>query len=145
MQRFLLVFGFLLLAAAANGTGGHDGPFQYQLKVREERQISIDGVLDPEEWAEVSTMSRFINKWPVDSGFALAQTEVKITYDQNFLYVAAKNYQRRQDLVIQSLKRDNEEGHWGSDGFTLVVDPMNKQNNGFLFGVNAGGAQLEGH
>ena len=143
MQRCVLVFGFLLFSAAANGTS-HDGPFRYELKVRDERQVSIDGILDPQEWSDVSPMSRFINKWPIDSGFATAQTEVKITYDQNFLYVAAKNYQRRQDLVIQSLKRDNEEGHWGSDGFTLVVDPMNKQNNGFMFGVNAGGAQLEG-
>lgn len=109
-----------------------------------EGTVKIDGVLDNNEWAEASGTSAFINKWPVDSGLAMMQTEVRIMSDENFLYISSKNYQKREDVVIQSLKRDNDDGHWGSDGLTVVIDPMNQANNGFIFGVNAGGAQYEG-
>lgn len=118
--------------------------FNYDLQELDETAIRIDGILDETEWGQVTAFSKFINKWPVDSGYAEAQTQVKLTYDDNFLYVSAINYQRRDDLVIQTLKRDNQQGHWGSDGFTFVIDPLNQRSNGYLFGVNAGGAQVEG-
>ncbi len=119
--------------------------FNYELQeLQEEVLIRVDGVIDDEEWGAVAPFSKFINKWPVDSGFADIQTSVKLTYDDNFVYVSSINYQKREDVVIQTLKRDNQEGHWGSDGFTVVIDPLNQRSNGYLFGVNAGGAQAEG-
>jgi len=62
-------------------------------------------------------------------------------YDDNFLYVSAICYDGGK-RVIQTLKRDV--GHWESDGFAIVLDPVNERSNGFVFGVNAGGAQMEG-
>lgn len=138
---------FMIVDVMAFFPGGKPGSgtlFNYDLEALSETEIRIDGVLDEEEWGKITSFSKFINKWPVDSGFAEVQTEVKLTYDDHFIYVSAVNYQKRDDLVIQTLKRDNEEGHWGSDGFTFVVDPLNQRSNGYLFGVNAGGAQAEG-
>ncbi len=144
MHRQILLLGLCSIMRFGYATTDSDARVEYEVSVHEEREISIDGILGVGEWDQVMTMSQFINKWPVDSGLAVAQTEVKLTYDKNFLYISARSFQKRKDVVIQSLKRDNEDGHWGSDGFTVVIDPMNKQNNGFIFGVNAGGAQLEG-
>ena len=141
---FLQLIAFSLSANELDKREKVKSSFSYQLKESRSQEIRIDGVLDESEWGSITTFSKFINKWPVDSGLAQAQTEVKLTYDDNFLYISAVNYQKREDLVIQTLKRDNEQGHWGSDGFTFVVDPLNQRSNGFLFGVNAGGAQTEG-
>lgn len=105
--------------------------------------IQVDGLVSPGEWSSISTFSKFINKWPIDTGIASAQTQVKITYDDQYLYVMAKCQQKREDLVIQTLKRDNSTGYWGSDAFAFIVDPINQRSNGFLFGVTAGGAQME--
>ncbi len=117
--------------------------FTYQIKPSKSKSIIIDGILDDSEWGEIKSFSQFINKWPIDSGLAISQTEVRMTYDENFIYVAAVNYQPKKDVIVQTLKRDNPRGYWGSDGFTIVLDPLNQQSNGFLFGVNAGGAQME--
>ena len=34
--------------------------------------------------------------------------------------------------------------YWGSDNFSLVMDPVNTKQSGFFFGVTAGGAETEG-
>jgi hypothetical protein len=100
--------------------------------------------LDEEEWKVAPVTSPFINKWPSDSGLAVTQTEVKMLFNNQFLYVVAKNYQKRNDLIIQTLKRDQLANFWASDGFAVALDPINQKANGFIFGVNAGGAQMEG-
>ena len=142
MKILLLLFcSFTFFISAAED---NRDAFQYELVAIQNVPIKIDGVIDESEWSNIEPMSKFINKWPVDSGYAEAQTVVKLTRDNNFLYVSAINYQKREDVVVQTLRRDNGNGHWGSDGFTMVVDPLNQQSSGFIFGVNAGGAQMEG-
>ncbi|MEM6524211.1 MAG: DUF5916 domain-containing protein [Bacteroidota bacterium] len=139
MRLMLLCF----LLSISTKSISQDTRDKYQLNLlRSGSAIVLDGNLDEEGWAEASKVSDFINQWPVDSGMAEAKTEVKVIYDDNFLYVSAILYDNGT-RVIQSLKRDND-GHWGSDGFTVVVDPINERSNGFMFGVNAGGAQMEG-
>lgn len=105
--------------------------------------IKIDGILNEPVWNQAILSSPFTNKWPIDSGRAEAQTEVRMLFDDDFLYVSVVAYQRKEDLIIQSLKRDQLDGHWSSENFAFVVDPLNQKNTGFLFGVNAGGAQLD--
>ncbi len=134
----LLLFAFLFVSAIDN-----QDKFIYNIKAIGKSVIKVDGVLKAEEWGDIPKSSQFINKWPVDSGFAEIQTEVQLAYDDEYLYIAAVNHQKRGHVVIQSLKRDNPRGFWGSDGFSVVLDPLNQRNNGFLFGVNAGGAQME--
>lgn len=115
----------------------------YQLEMnRSKGEITLDGILDDDGWQEVKSASPFRNHWPLDTGVAAARTEVFVTYDENFFYVAAKLYDHGE-RIIQSLKRDSE-GHWSSDAFTVVLDPVNQRSSGFMFGVNAGGAQMEG-
>lgn len=106
--------------------------------------ISVDGILDEEAWEGASVTSEFLNKWPRDEGYAVNQTTAWVMYDDDFLYIAAINYQKREDLVIATLKRDNPNYHWNSDGFSVVIDPYNQQTNGFIFGVNAAGAKMDG-
>jgi hypothetical protein len=107
------------------------------------KPVTIDGILDEESWTAAKEASPFINKWPMDSGLAEAKTIVKILFDNQFVYVSAINYQKREDLIIQTLKRDQLVPFWAGDGFSILLDPINKKANGFLFGVNAGGAQIE--
>ncbi|MCG8372946.1 MAG: carbohydrate binding family 9 domain-containing protein [Balneolales bacterium] len=106
--------------------------------------ITVDGILDEMAWESASVTSDFLNKWPRDEGFAINQTQARIMYDDEFLYIAAINYQKKEDLVIATLKRDNLSYHWGSDGFSVILDPYNNKTNGFIFGVNAAGARIDG-
>lgn len=115
--------------------------FRYSIS-KTQQTIDVDGDGSDQAWSAVNDIPNFINHWPIDSGQAEALTKVKVTYDDEFLYVLALCYDNGS-RVVQSLRRDDDEGHWNSDNFTFVIDPMNNKQNGFLFGVNAGGSQIE--
>jgi len=105
-------------------------------------KVGVDGILDEDIWKTAVVADSFVNKWPTDSGRAKLQTEVRITYDDQFIYFAIKAYLGNKTPVIQSLKRDVNPYY--SDGVSVVIDPSNKNTSGYTFGVNAGGAQMEG-
>lgn len=133
----------LIIITSSYVSAQEDTRDKYQLSIMPAKgEIELDGQLNDDGWESVNVVKNFQNQWPLDSGMAEAKTEVMITYDENFLYVAAICYDDG-DRIIQSLKRDND-GHWNSDGFTITIDPINERSSGFMFGVNAGGAQMEG-
>lgn len=132
---------FFTTNAGAQNLADTRESFHYQVN-KSEVPILIDGDQREEAWSQVNKIPQLMNHWPLDTGFADALTEVKVTYDDDFVYVMAICYDDG-DRVIQTLRRDNMDAHWSSDNFTFVLDPMNGKQNGFLFGVNAGGAQVE--
>ncbi|WP_268125118.1 DUF5916 domain-containing protein [Roseivirga pacifica] len=143
MMRYLIttlvLMGCTGLLAQQNQTTRQ--AYRYRLK-RTESPPSIDGEIDDAIWQQGELIPQLMNHWPKDSGQAAAKTEVVALFDDEFVYVMAKLYDNGQ-RIIQSLRRDNSEDHWNSDSFTFVLDPFNNKQNGFMFGVNAGGAQIE--
>ncbi|PLX16451.1 MAG: hypothetical protein C0597_07965 [Marinilabiliales bacterium] len=103
----------------------------------------IDGIINSEEWEKAYTFDNFWDHWPSDNNLSEYQTEVKVTYDQEFLYLAVKLADNNSEKIIQTLKRDSENEFWNSDGFAVVIDPINSKSNGYIFGINAGGSQFE--
>ncbi len=104
----------------------------------------IDGIINTDEWQNAYTFNNFWDHWPSDSSLSEYQTEVKVTYDEDFIYFAVKLDDNNSNKIIQTLKRDSEDEFWNSDGFAVLIDPINSKNNGYIFGVNAGGAQFDG-
>ncbi|MCK4465759.1 MAG: carbohydrate binding family 9 domain-containing protein, partial [Bacteroidales bacterium] len=79
----------------------------------------------------------------IDTGYALAQTEVMLTYDESNLYIAIICHDTFPGKrPIESLRRD-----WSfpkNDNFIAFIDTYNDQTNGFAFGISAAGAQWDG-
>ncbi|MBU8891209.1 MAG: carbohydrate binding family 9 domain-containing protein [Bacteroidales bacterium] len=105
---------------------------------------TIDGIINNKEWENAYTFKNFWDHWPSDSTQSEYQTEVKITYDEDFLYLAIILDDDNSEKIIQTLKRDSENEYWNSDAFAVIIDPINSKSNGYIFGVNAGGAQFDG-
>jgi len=101
--------------------------------------IKIDGKLTENAWQSLPVATNFWKQAPVDSEKAQKQTEVRMAYDDKFVYLSAVCWDD-PNYVIQTLKRDN---FGESDGFAVVIDPVNEQTNAYAFGVNAKGAQSE--
>lgn len=104
--------------------------------------IKVDGNEAYTEWQSFDSISKLSNHYPVDSGLAQRKTIIKLTYDDKNLYVFVKCYDEGK-RIIQSIAMDNSRTHWDSDSFTMTIDPMNQGQNGYMFGVNAGGARIE--
>ena len=101
--------------------------------------ITIDGVLEEAEWSTYEVADDFWQQGPEDGIKAAVATEVKVTYNDQGIFLAAR-LDDDNGQVINTLKRDNMAG---SDAFFFVLDPVNKKTNGFAFGVNSAGAQAE--
>lgn len=105
--------------------------------------VVIDGIPDESEWQTCTIVSGFWQNFPYDTALAQRNTEVRMMYDDQFLYVFAKCFEDTANVcVVQSLRRD-----WSfpvNDAFVVAIDPFLDGTNGFSFGVNACGAQREG-
>ena len=140
MKHFYTIF-LLLLAFNVFGNNDRDNQELYQVKIsRATDEIRVDGVLDEASWRDAKKASDFWMSFPNDTNKADPKTEVRLTYNDDFLYVSAVCYDDK-NYVIQSLKRDVD--FWDGDGFAFVIDPVNQKTNGFLFGVSPLGVQME--
>lgn len=133
----LFIFNFSLFAQKNLKT--------YQISVPKiEKEIKIDGELDDEIWKKTEKISKFYQNFPYDTSFAEAKTEVMMSYDENFVYIAAICYDTNPEInnVVQTLRRDFDPSV--NDCFMVYIDTFNDQTNGFAFGVSSEGVQREG-
>ncbi|MFK7980236.1 MAG: DUF5916 domain-containing protein [Saprospiraceae bacterium] len=139
----LSVFSWNPLSANNGGDdSGKDRQQEYQLRIsKTSEKIKLDGKLDEAIWQNTTAVSDFWYSFPIDNEKAELETKVKVTYDDNFLYVAAEMYDPN-GTIIQTLKRDVD--FWSGDNIVIVLDPVNQKSNGFMFGVNPYGVQMEG-
>ncbi len=142
MKIRLQIFIFFFILTTLNAQEAFENQRKYQVHAaRTAEKIRVDGNLEEAVWKTAKPVTGFTHKYPLVGGLAERQTEVRVTFDAQFMYLGVvcqdTNYH-----VVQSLKRDI--GYWDSDGFAIVLDPVNGHSNGFFFGVNPYGAQTEG-
>lgn len=104
--------------------------------------IKIDGVLDDEEWKDAEIANDFVQNQPYQGEKANQRTEVKILYDNIGIYVGAMLYDSSPDSILHELAiRDAQ--NINADHFRFVIDPYNKRQDGFDFGVYPTGVQTD--
>ena len=143
--RTLMLFVFLFTGIKSlfpqnNGVNREN----YKIHITQrDKPIKLDGVFDEEPWMTAELVGKFHRVTPTDTGFAIAQTEVMVTYDKNNLYIAAICYDPTPGKrPIQSLRRDFNFS--SNDNFMLFIDTYNDLTNGFAFGVSEAGVQRDG-
>ena len=141
-MKKLLPLIFILLAFTAPAQKINES-YQFHIKPTTSK-IIIDGILDDEAWKNTDVAKDFWLKFPTDTAHANNQTEVRLTYDDNFLYVSAICFKANdgKSATVESMKRDYSISL--NESFQIVIEAFNDLTNGFIFGVNAAGAQLEG-
>lgn len=117
---------------------------KYQYHIRPSTsEIRIDGIADESAWKETEVAKDFFMMQPMDTSFANARTEVRMTYDRQNLYILVTNYKSIPgSLVVESLKRDFSFNK--NDNFLMFMDTFDDRTNGFTFGSNAAGAPWDG-
>ncbi|MGB5666594.1 MAG: DUF5916 domain-containing protein, partial [Maribacter sp.] len=107
-----------------------------------ENIINPDGVLDEAIWETAESAHDFWEYFPIDSIQARQQSEIKMLYDDNYLYIGIIVKAAGRNYKVQTLKRDFTAGD--SDNITMLFDTFNDGTNAFLFGINPFGIQREG-
>lgn len=117
---------------------------KYRIDIRETTDnITVDGVLDEDAWRIAEKAGHLQRVLPTDTGFAISQTEVKLTYTPTTLYMGIICYDTLPGKrPVESLRRDFSFGK--NDNFIAFIDTFNDQTNGFAFGISPAGAQWDG-
>lgn len=99
--------------------------------------------MDEGAWSEAEVATDFYMMLPMDTSRANVRTDVRMTYDNENLYVIVLNFHALPGpYMVESLRRDFAFGK--NDNFLLFMDPFDDLTNGFSFGANAAGAQWDG-
>jgi hypothetical protein len=102
----------------------------------------IDGILDDTIWENAEIATDFIQFRPEIGKTAPKneRTEVRMTYDDQAIYVSAYLYDDPSLIMKQFTNRDNI---GQSDFFLLVLNPNNDAQNDITFFVTASGTQAD--
>lgn len=103
--------------------------------------IRIDAVLDEPAWQLADKADKFWQYFPSDSIQSKQQTEIKMLFDDDYLYIGIKVFASGNNYVIPSLRRDFRAS--GNDNISLYFDTFNDGTNAFFFGTNPQGVLRE--
>lgn len=109
---------------------------------RAETSPTIDGTLDETVWQEAQVASNFIQFKP-EIGNTPAKDKrsvVKMSYDDNAIYIAAHLYDTKEDIMKQFTQRDN---FGQADYFGIIFNPNNDAQNNTEFFVFSSGTQAD--
>ena len=104
---------------------------------------TIDGdVINDKAWEGISTIKTFTQKSPDEGNLSTEKTIVKIMYSEQTFYVSVVCYDSDPNkIVITDTRRDAPLDN--TDSFMFVLDTYKDQQNGFVFGTNAGGIEYD--
>lgn len=134
MLKVLIPFFFLLIisinVSAQNGIK----------LIKTTTPIVLDGIIDEEIWESIPPF--YITQYePVYLGELSEETDIRITYDNEFLYIAGKMYTKDPSTIASnSLYRDR---YSGDDVFAVVLDPFNDNQNALRFFTNPAGVLFD--
>jgi hypothetical protein len=134
----LLLLPSSLLAQGAPVSGQHDRPITISRAVRTTSPIELDGRLNESAWASAPVTDSFTQIDPDEGKPASQRTEVRVLYDDTFLYVGARLHDTGR-ITGRLGRRDMDFGD--SDWFGVMIDSYLDHRTAFGFDVNPAGVR----
>ena len=104
--------------------------------------ITLDGIDNEISWTKAEKISdEFYGIIPVPENKGSQKNEIKIIYDDKFLYVFAKAYTIAEKIGEPSLERDAKTR--GADAILLLFDTYSDASNAFWFESTSSGVKKD--
>lgn len=111
--------------------------------VRTEEPPDIDGVLDDPVWRDAAVIAPLTQIEPVEGVPPTEPTEVRLLYDDDYLYLAIRAFDSEPGRIIaRDMERDSK--FQSDDHIALIFDTFHDRRNAYLFRFNPLGAQSDG-
>ncbi|HEX5577412.1 MAG TPA: carbohydrate binding family 9 domain-containing protein, partial [Gemmatimonadaceae bacterium] len=110
--------------------------------VRATEPIRLDGQFNEAAWQSAEAGSDFIQRYPTPGRAATLRTEVRVAYDDDAVYVAARMFDPRPDSIAAPLAR-RDPGSISSDWIDVIFDSYNDRRTAYRFGINPAGTKLD--
>ncbi len=147
-QDHMLLLAFLLQVAPADSAAHpqlvhRNGRIPRSLTaVFAERAPRIDGRLDDPIWQTVKPEGGFRRDVPSDGNPATQPAEVRIVYDREAIYVGARLFDDRPDLISRRLNRRDSFSSF-NDIFFVLLDSYHDHRTQFILGITASGERRD--
>lgn len=105
------------------------------------RAVQVDGVLNDDVWTKAPLVTGFVQRVPNDGSPATHQTEVRIAYDAQAIYVAVNALDSNPDQIVGILTRRDDQSP--SDWVSIHLDSFFDRRSAYEFGVNAAGVKYD--
>ena len=132
----------IILAATTLGTAAQaQDSARVVTGVRFQGAIRIDAVLDDSAWASAPVATNFRQREPSEGAPATLPTEVRVVWDDEALYVAARMHDPSPDSIIALLARRDE--MTPSDEFFIGIDGDRDRRTAYVFSVTPRGTRTD--
>ena len=113
--------------------------------VRTASPPKIDGKLDDDVWSSAIVLSDFIQYEPYNLESPSVETEVRVLYDDSFIYIAFENFDPEPSTIMDRISRrdDFEAIEKNVDWVGFGIDSNNDDMTGNWFMLTAAGVQLD--
>lgn len=101
----------------------------------------IDGVLDDEVWRQAPAVSGFVQFRPSPGEAPTAQTEARVAFDDDAIYVAMRMFDDPDSVAAQLTRRDASGAF--SDYAHVLIDSYHDRRTAFRFSVTPRGARKD--
>ncbi len=103
----------------------------------------IDGILDEAAWARATVAGDFVVFEPNEGERPLQQTEARVLYGSDAIFVGFRAYDSAPDSLVAQLARRDERPH--SDWVDVAIDSYHDRRTAFRFGVNPAGVKSDSY
>ena len=120
--------------------------FKVATAVRTEKPPVIDGEINEEIWSKALLVNGFLQNEPYNLELPTIETEVRVLYDDKYLYLAYNNIDPNPDKIMARRSRRDD---WmagfesNSDWVGFGIDSRNDDKTGYWFAVNAAEVQVD--
>jgi hypothetical protein len=102
----------------------------------------MDGRLDDAAWQAAIPISDFTQQEPVEGGRPSRETEIRVVYDADALYIGAMIHDDPKGILAYQKQRDA--GLGTDDRFMWILDTFLDGRTGYFFEINAAGLMGDG-
>jgi hypothetical protein len=103
--------------------------------------IEIDGRLDEPDWLTAAVFTGFTAKEPVEGEPAVEDTEVRVLFGDEAMWIAARMWDSEPSTITDRLARRDTDGQF--DKLSIHIDPNHDRLTGYIFSVSAANVQTD--
>lgn len=105
--------------------------------------VALDGLLDEDVWALARPITEFRQQEPVEGGVPSERTEIRVLYDDKFLYIGAMLYDSDPSGIL-SYQLQRDAGLGTDDRFMWIISTFDDNRTGYFFETNPAGLLGDG-
>jgi len=150
LSALIATGGFALAAGPLVGQQGDSDDTTARIERRAPRthtaqprvgEIVLDGLLDDPAWAGAAPVSGFVQGEPVEGAPAEHDTDVRVLFDQESVWVALRMHDAEPERIARQLYRRDDRGQ--ADYVEVSFDPNLDRRTAYVFTVSAANVQAD--